>query len=126
MTDMIDKKLSPEKLEERLNKEFTSIEDLNDKDYEADFECSDGEEDTDDDDDDDYDNEDEKDDDSNDADDSDRDDNASGEADEVVSSGKLAKKAFYLYLYFCSENTIKVFGMNICNNYNMQTNIYHL
>ena len=116
ITDMIDKKLSPEKLEERLSKEFASVEDPNDKDYEADIECSDGEEDKDDDDDDDdYDNEDEKDDDSNDADDSDRDDNASGEADEVVSSGKLAKKAFYLYLYFCSENTIKVF--------NMQTNI---
>ena len=70
--------------------------------------------DSEDDDDDDYDNEDEKDDDSNDADDSDRDDNASGEADEVVSGGKLAKKVFNLYLYFCSENTIKVFGMNIC------------
>jgi hypothetical protein len=121
MTDMIDKKLSPEKLEERLSKEFASVEDPNDKDYEADIECSDGEEDKDDDDDDDddYDNEDEKDDDSNDADDSDRDDNASGEADEVVSSGKLAKKAFYLYLYFCSENTIKVFNMqtNIINKY---------
>lgn len=129
MTDMIDKKLSPENLEERLNKEFTSIEDPNDKDYDADYECSDGEEDKDDDDDDDdYDNEDEKDDDSNDADDSDRDDNASGEADDVVSGGKLAKKAFYLYLYFCSENTIKVFGMNICVTQlnNMQTNIYHL
>ena len=44
MTDMIDNKLSPENLEERLNKEFVSIEDPNDKDYEADFECSDGEE----------------------------------------------------------------------------------
>lgn len=124
MTDMIDNKLSLENLEEKLNEVFKSIEDANDKDYDADYECSDGEDDEDDNDDDYDDDEDEKDDDSNDVDDSDHDDNASDEADEVVIGGKLAKKAFYLYLYFCSENTIKVFGVNVSrryvlHNYNM-------
>ena len=85
-------------MEEKLNEVFKSIEDANDKDYDADYECSDGEDDEDDNDDDYDDDKDEKDDDSNDVDDSDHDDNASDEADEVVIGGKLAKKAFYLYL----------------------------
>lgn len=117
LTDMIDNKLSVENLEKRLNGEFLIIEDYNVKDYDADYE-DDGEDDEDDDeDDDDYDDN-ETDDDNNDADDSDHDDNASDEADEVVIGRKRAKMAQYLYAYFCSDNTVKVFcmvyGTNIC------------